>query len=132
MTQELRELAEAATQGPWIAAGPSYGDPMPRYYNTVVTDRGDPIEDEDVCSDTMTSEDALFIAAANPAAILSLLDRLEKAEKDAARLDWLDNYAHIATWVDNEPTKLVIDAATGDEFTGDSWREAIDKAMEAK
>lgn len=63
--------------------------------------------------------------------LLELLDRLEKAEKDAARMDWLDKYAHVATWVDNEPTKLVIDAASGDEFTGDTWRDAIDSAMEA-
>ena len=60
------------------------------------------------------------------------LNRLEKAEKDAARLDWLDKFAHLATWVDNEPTKLVIDAASGDEFKGDTWRAAIDAAMEAK
>ena len=57
---------------------------------------------------------------------------VEQLEQDAKRMDWLDKYAHIATWVDNEPTKLVIDAASGDEFTGDTWREAIDNAMEAK
>jgi hypothetical protein len=55
--------------------------------------------------------------------------KLEQAQADAARLDWLDKYAHIASWVDNEPIKMVIDAASGKEFTGDTWREAIDAAM---
>jgi len=64
--------------------------------------------------------------------VASMADRLEKAEKDAARMDWLDNCAHMATWLDFEPMKLVIDAESGDEFTGDTWREAIDTAMESK
>lgn len=53
----------------------------------------------------------------------------EAASKDTERLDWLDKYAHIASWVDHEPIKMVIDAASGEEFTGDTWREAIDVAM---
>ena len=31
------------TPGPWIAAGPSFGDPLPRYTTEIVTER----EDED-------------------------------------------------------------------------------------
>jgi len=52
----------------------------------------------------------------------------QRAEADVERMDWLDKYAHIATWVDGEPTKLVIDAASGEEFTGETWRECIDAA----
>ncbi len=63
--------------------------------------------------------------------VASMADRLEKAEKDAGRLRWLDEHAHVATWVVNEPTKLVVYAATGEEFTGNTWSEAIDAAMEA-
>lgn len=48
---------------------------------------------------------------------------------DAERLDWLDKCAHVAGWVEHEPTKMVIDAASGEEFTGDTWREAIDEAI---
>ena len=129
MTQELRKLAEAATQGPWIAAGPSYGDPVPRYYNTVVTDTDYPIEDEDICSDTMTSEDALYIAAANPAAILALLDRLENAEKDAERYRWLRN----GPLVDGEICEELYVAVDSTAWPG-KWAlvgSDLDKAVDA-
>lgn len=48
--------------------------------------------------------------------------------EDAERLNWLDMAAHCADWLDNEPTKRVIRAHDGAEFTGDTWREAIDHA----
>jgi len=128
MTQELRRLAEAATQGPWIAAGPSYGDPMPRYYNAVVTDTDGPIEDEDICSNTMTSEDALYIAAANPAAILSLLDRLEKAEKDAFRLVWAMNWMRMSIHDQGFAKHVLERGGTGDYSDCVTY---IDAAMEA-
>ena len=88
MTQELRKLAEAAKG--WLIR-PS-----------IVQETAD-----DILKLGHTSEDgefyelieidcenygqpsrplAEFIAAANPAAILALIDRLEKAEKDAERL----------------------------------------------
>jgi hypothetical protein len=50
--------------------------------------------------------------------------------KDAERLDWLDARAHCADWVEGEPTKRVIRAEDGQVHTGDTWREAIDAAME--
>jgi hypothetical protein len=54
---------------------------------------------------------------------------IEALKADATRMDWLDSYAHIASWVDHEPIKMVIDAASGKEFTGDTWRECLDAAM---
>lgn len=80
-TKNLRTLAEAATPGPWIAAGPSYGKPLPEFYNCVVPDDGTDGPD-DICSDTLTSEDALYIAACSPDVLLALLDALDR--KDAA------------------------------------------------
>ena len=85
---ELRRLAQAATPGPWIAAGPSFGESLPKHLNEVVVDReGDEDDGYSICNtpiglDQECSDDMAFIAAANPAAISELLDRLEAAEKE--------------------------------------------------
>lgn len=57
---------------------------------------------------------------------------IQALRKDAERLDWMDNVAHCADWVEDEPTKRVIRADDGAEFQGDTWRAAIDTAMEQK
>lgn len=63
-------LAAGPTPGPWIGAGPSHGKPLPEYLNSVVYDGEDGDENDwgDICNDT-THEDAVFIAACNPAAM---------------------------------------------------------------
>ena len=58
MTDELRKLAEAATQGPWLAG-----------INAAPI--GSTIE---ICS--VNKNDALFIAAAKPAAVIALLNEI--------------------------------------------------------
>lgn len=78
-TTELKKLAEAATPGPWIAAGPSFGGEFPVYCEEVVVDREH--EDDDgygICQaptglEKESTHDMSYIAAANPAAILKLL-----------------------------------------------------------
>ena len=85
----IRAAAEAATPGPWEAAGPSFGAPLPKYLNEVGRINEDEMFEE-VCvspspEDDACSADMIFIATANPTAILELLGRLEAAEKDAAR-----------------------------------------------
>ena len=76
-TKELRRLAQAATPGPWASQGRYIGTPRHMSYVGEVRDQ---------CgnwSDTEKSRaDAAFIAAANPAAISELLDRLEAAERE--------------------------------------------------
>jgi hypothetical protein len=84
--QELKRLAEAATPGPWIAAGPSFGADKPKYLNEVLVDR--PNEDDDcltVCVaisglEDESTADMDFIAAASPATVRSLIDRIEQLE----------------------------------------------------
>ena len=86
---ELRRLTQAATPGPWIAAGPSFGESLPKHLNEVVVDReGDEDDGYSICNtpiglDQECSDDMAFIAAANPLAIEELLDRLEAAESEA-------------------------------------------------
>ena len=100
-TKELRRLAQAATPGPWIAAGPSFGESLPKYLNEVIVDReGDEDDGYSICNAPIglneeRSDDMAFIAEANPLAIEELLDRLEAAEKSRDDLlaclgEWLD------------------------------------------
>jgi len=78
---ELRQLAQAATPGPWRAAISS------SMVNSVCTTF------ETVCETGKNIDDALYIAAANPAAVLELIrqrDELMEALKDAREMvsDW--------------------------------------------
>ena len=80
-TEELKRLAEAATPGPWVAAINTNMD------NKVCHSFGD------ICQTGKDIGDAIFIAAANPAAILELIrqrDELLAAMKDAREMvsDW--------------------------------------------
>lgn len=84
----IRAAAEAATPGPWEAAGPSFGMPLPKYINCVIVENEDGDAD-DICiapigCNEISTEDLTYIATANPATILALLDRLEAAEKALA------------------------------------------------
>jgi len=78
-TKALRQLAQSATPGPWVSKGRYIGTPCHMSYIGEVRDQ---------CgnwSDTEKSRaDAAFIAAANPAVITELLDRLEAAESSVA------------------------------------------------
>ena len=60
-TEELKRLAEAATPGPWAAAISS------NMVNSVCATF------ETICETGKNIDDALYIAAANPAAILELI-----------------------------------------------------------
>ena len=80
--KELRRLAEAATPGPWKiapAGTKAYEreDPYPFDMIQVAPARFVRTEGR---SENEANSNAAFIAAANPATILSLLDRLEAAE----------------------------------------------------
>ena len=72
--QHLRELAQKATPGPWeLAGGNEWLSPL-----------GIDVGSEDESNfPTLRSRDAEFIAAANPATILSLLDELRDVKKQA-------------------------------------------------
>lgn len=91
----LREAAEKATPGEWWID--SHGMAMVAHHNdntmiVFVTDgeqMGKAIRHEDTgnLSHWRNDNDASFIAAANPATVLALLDELEAAEKRIAELE---------------------------------------------
>ena len=96
MTQELRKLAEAAKG--WLiqpAIVQETSDDILKLGST--SEDGEFYELIEIDCENYGHPSrplAEFIAAANPAAILDLLDRLEKAEKDAGRLLPLLRLAH--------------------------------------
>lgn len=90
---ELRRLAEAATPGPWKACGSARGGCG---CGMVWSHRADVPVAEAWRGDREAPEpsegakaNAAFIAGANPAALLALLDELEACKADADRYRWL-------------------------------------------
>ena len=81
-TKELRRLAQAATSGEWYVVRGNH-----IYGRKKVTDGEEEWHPLIACTDddevnVNFEANASFIAAANPAAISELLDRLEAAEKE--------------------------------------------------
>lgn len=82
-TNELRRLAQAATPGPWYVTGK-----LTRYVEARIDGRL--IQEVAACGPTKADggygpqqeANARLIAAANPATISELLDRIEAAEKE--------------------------------------------------
>ena len=85
---ELRRLAEAATPGPWEAFGAVDGRRGERWLGVTTDMRAiESARAGDVfAAQNCTRQDALFIAAANPAVVLALLDAA--AERDALAAAW--------------------------------------------
>lgn len=91
---KLRELALAATSGPWHRVDPPWGESD--WVVATSTPIGDPHGGTPVCDcDMMTDrgeevdrshENAAFIAAANPAAIVAMIDDIVRLKHALARL----------------------------------------------
>ena len=83
---DLRKAALAATPGPWIAAGPSFGKGKPEYLSDVVVDNPEVDEHEQTVCATISgtthecSADMDFIGTFNPVVVLALLDHIEAGQ----------------------------------------------------
>jgi len=78
--QALREAAEKATPGKWRRASTRF--------NGITAQSAYPLcGKEDILANAAEKRDAEFIAAANPATVLALLDELEAAENRNDRLE---------------------------------------------
>lgn len=75
----LREVAEKATPGNWRRSSSRF--------NGITATPFSLCGEEVMLAHTVEKRDAEFIAAANPATVLALLDELEAAEKRIAELD---------------------------------------------
>lgn len=81
-------MTTSHTPGPWEAAGPSFGAPLPQYLNCVEFITEDD-EFEDVCTapcanDGASTDDMNFIATANPSTVLEMVAEIEwlRGERD--------------------------------------------------
>lgn len=104
---ELREVAEAATEGPWdFEAGGEYecGEPgcCSEYWDNRIWGEGVVLLE----SHMLSTEDARHIATFDPPTVLALLDRVAELEAKEARVESLRQAAEV----------VVLDA--GDEATG--------------
>ena len=88
--QALREAAEKATKGQWAV---EFDDEI---YST------DGVNNEQIAMVFSENEarDAAFIAAANPATVLALLDELEAAENRIAELEAREVVVNLPAYVD--------------------------------
>lgn len=77
----LIELAKKASEGPWFNEEP--GQVRTDFY---MTDDGDEVADHvgSFASGSDDPDNAAFVAAANPAVIIALCERLREAEKTIA------------------------------------------------
>jgi hypothetical protein len=116
---ELERLLEQATPGPWIGAGPSFGDPLPRYTTDMVTEW----EDDDGHSPTICEFGYAHHDEeneANAALIAALRNHAEELVRDARRYRWLcDNrcvpWSDVLDNVHNIGIDAAIDAAIAQE-----------------
>jgi hypothetical protein len=148
MSEQLRALALAATKGPWMhrklasrpddpgfVQGPKV-DGMP-YACEILGDDYTGVGDSE-----QHEKDCAFIAAANPAAILALLDELEDSHKayallfkecgelrkDAERLDYLQNNARCDPKMDGNHVWWPTSFNQAQSLKGPTIRAAIDAA----
>lgn len=110
-TNELRKLCTSATPGPWYISAPSeqavWYDIKDRRY--LIADTSNGFTDDG---------NAEFIAAANPATVLALLDELEKQKSRADILEEtvnrLQRYVTLSPTLDKDRVKRLL-------TVGDNW-----------
>jgi hypothetical protein len=79
----------------------------------------------DQCDTLRTAKEAA------ESALAAERERAEANARDARRMDWLHNEAHALDWTDDGERRVIV-ADVGDEFIGETWREAIDAALAAQ
>ena len=135
-----KALEAGPTEGPWSAAGPSFGDPLPRYCNEVIVDNEDSEEDgETVCRpssiqmDDASTADMVYIAACHPEALRSLLDEREALRKDAERYRWLRNESWGGAYIGKRGFPSVVEFKPGflPSFAIVLAEDAVDAAIDA-
>lgn len=101
--QELREAAEKATQGKWRRASTRF--------NGITATPFSLGGEEVILAGASEKRDAEFIAAANPSAVLALLDELEFLDKRNAELNstlerWAVDRAQSASELDDAEKRI--------------------------
>ena len=131
LTNELRRLAQAATPGPWILL--PVGDKS-KCFAVADINLLSVLTVVDECGTSFGAVyldgDAKFIAAANPAAINELLDRLEAAEKERgdlrAKVEAMENQEPVAWLHETRPDSGVVT-----DTVKRVWEEAVVGSLSA-
>ncbi len=130
---ELRRLAEAATPGPWEAFGAVDGRRGERWLGVTTDMRAtESARAGDVfAAQNCTRQDALFIAAADPATVLGLLDHLahmtEARDNARAEVERLTGRVELAReWIDHRG----VDVSDRDGAYMDGYRAAQRHALQ--
>lgn len=130
---ELRRLAESATPGPWEAFGAVDGRRCERWLGVTTDMRAtESARAGDVfAAQNCTRQDALFIAAANPAVVLGLLDRLahmtEARDNARAEVERLTGRVELVReWIDHRG----VDVSDRDGAYMDGYRAAQRHALQ--
>lgn len=94
-----KALDEGPMEGPWVAVGPSFGEPLPKFLNEVVIEDGSDSPDI-VCGcepagDPESSATMEFIAVCNPDNIRTLLAAIAAHEAEVGRLTQELNVASV-------------------------------------
>lgn len=89
--EQIQEALDAnPMEGPWSAAGPSFGDALPRYLNEVVIDDGSDSPDTvcmcDPAGDPESSATMDYIAACNPENIRAVLALLAAKQEEVDKM----------------------------------------------
>lgn len=128
---KLRSLAEGATPGPWEAVEDSNehlaGCPPTMEWLVSATDPGEDFYEEIIdWGNRGRGEDAQYIAAANPATILALLDRLEQAEAEVEH--WTEGW--IIARLTNAEAAIERVRALAERNGVTPWTEAVLAALD--
>ena len=125
---ELSRLLEQATPGPWIGAGPSFGDPLPRYTTDMVTEWEDDDGCRTICEFGYAHHDEEN--EANASLIAALRNHAEELVRDARRMEWAEKHINAIDTV-SHPDNLVMIWHGPHEASaaGRTLRAAIDAAI---
>lgn len=110
----IKAAAEAATQGNWWVTAQGK--------HVVAANEGRVCVAPEHMAQWNWDANATHIATANPATVIALLDRLEAAEKDAARYRWL-------AWKSDTNQIMPYDSKNDRFYFGYECDAAIDAAM---
>ena len=126
---ELRRLAQAATPGPWQFWHGWVAANIDNDGGVVVAERPTPSGGK---YQAKVDANFKFIAAANPATVIELLDRLEAAEKDIALKERIiDSLGSELNAVSNERDVLRDRLALESQENG-ALRDSVDRACEER
>ena len=126
---ELERLEREATAGPWIGAGPSFGDPLPRYTTEIVTEwQSEEEESQTICLFGISHRDDEN--EANAHLIAALRNSARELIADARRMTFLEERGYAIDMIGDPDNDVRFWFGNGHTVSrGRTLRAAIDAAI---